>query len=57
MPLEMNNPSPVPLSDLVANFVNSLGRISGCMPTPVSLILIMTSSISLFMLDIMSGTD
>jgi len=32
----MNNPSPVPLSDFVANFVNSLGNISGSIPLPVS---------------------
>ena len=33
----MNNPKPVPaVSDLVVNFVNSLGNTSESMPTPVS---------------------
>jgi len=34
--LEIYNPSPVPLKDLVENFVNSLGSISGLIPEPVS---------------------
>ena len=33
----MNRPSPVPISDLVANFENSLGNISGSIPVAVSL--------------------
>ena len=38
-----NNPSPVPFSDFVANFVNNLGIISGDIPIPVSFILTMIS--------------
>jgi hypothetical protein len=39
----MNNPNPVPpVSDLVANFVKSLGRISESIPVPVSFILTIT---------------
>src|SRR5438067_2480254 len=34
--LEINNPNPVPLSDLVENFVNNLGNISRSMPLPLS---------------------
>ena len=41
--LEIYNPKPVPEFDLVANLVNSLGIISGCIPSPVSLTAIMTS--------------
>ena len=43
--LDMKRPSPVPpvVVDLVANFVNSLGNISGSIPIPVSLILTKTS--------------
>jgi hypothetical protein len=40
--LEINNPNPVPLSDFVANFVNSLGKISGSMPAPLSFTLTIT---------------
>jgi hypothetical protein len=36
--LEIYRPNPVPLLDLVANFENSLGNISECIPVPVSLI-------------------
>jgi hypothetical protein len=36
MLLEINNPNPVPEKDLVANFENNLGVISGSMPVPVS---------------------
>jgi hypothetical protein len=39
MLFEMNNPKPVPISDFEANFVNSLGNTSGCIPVPVSRIL------------------
>src|ERR671930_2338538 len=40
---DMNKPNPVPpVSDLVANFVNNLGNMSGCIPSPLSLILTMT---------------
>ena len=42
MVLEINSPSPVPLKDFVANFVNSLGNISGSIPVPVSFILTVT---------------
>jgi hypothetical protein len=37
--LDMNNPSPVPETDLEANFENNLGEISGSIPVPVSFIL------------------
>jgi hypothetical protein len=40
---EIYNPKPVPLKDFVANFVNSLGNISGSIPTPVSFILTIIS--------------
>jgi hypothetical protein len=39
MLFDMNRPSPVPVLDFVANFVNSLGNISESMPGPVSVIL------------------
>jgi hypothetical protein len=39
MLFDMKRPSPVPLLDFVANFVNSLGNISESMPGPVSVIL------------------
>jgi hypothetical protein len=39
MLLEINNPRIVPTRDFVANFVKSLGIISGSMPLPVSIIL------------------
>ena len=42
MPLHVNKPKPVPFSDFVANFVNSLGNMSGSIPLPVSFMLIMT---------------
>jgi hypothetical protein len=35
--LEIYNPNPVPLKELLENFVNSLGNISGLMPGPVSI--------------------
>ncbi len=38
MLFDMKRPSPVPVVDLVANFVNSLGNISESMPGPVSVI-------------------
>src|SRR5215204_1620721 len=44
---EIYKPKPVPVSDLVANFENNRGRISGSMPVPVSLTLTMTSLSSL----------
>jgi len=37
--LEINNPNPVPVWDVVANFVNSLGYIRGSIPSPVSVML------------------
>jgi len=37
MLLEMNSPRPVPVWDLVVNFVKSLDMISGSIPEPVSL--------------------
>jgi hypothetical protein len=49
MLLEINNPKPVPpVSDFDANFLNSLGNISGCIPVPVSLTLTITD-LSLFL--------
>src|SRR5215216_4289817 len=47
---EIYKPKPVPVSDLVANFENNRGRISGSMPVPVSLTLTMTSSSSSLLL-------
>ena len=44
MLFEMYRPRPVPVVDLVANFVNSLGNISSWIPIPVSFISIITSS-------------
>jgi hypothetical protein len=41
--LEIYNPSPVPLKDLI-NFVNSLGNISGLIPEPVSSTVTIASS-------------
>ena len=38
----MNNPSPVPFVDFVANLVNNLGNISLSIPWPVSFILTVT---------------
>ena len=35
MLFEIKSPSPVPDWDFVANFENSLGIISGCIPVPV----------------------
>lgn len=46
--LEIYNPSPVPLSDFLVNFVNNLGNISGSIPVPVSSILIITEPASIF---------
>src|SRR5919108_5370539 len=43
MLFEMNNPNPVPVSDLETNFVKSRGNISLSMPVPVSLTLTMNS--------------
>lgn len=34
--LEINNPRPIPLSDLVANFSKMTGRMSGSIPEPES---------------------
>jgi hypothetical protein len=34
--LEIYNPRPVPLKDLLVNFVKSLENISGSIPEPVS---------------------
>jgi len=42
----MNKPKPVPLSDLVANFANNLGNISGSIPVPVSFILTTASQLT-----------
>jgi hypothetical protein len=39
MLLEINKPNPVPEKDLVANFENNLGNISGFIHVPVSFIL------------------
>ena len=39
MLFDMKRPSPVPVLDFVANFVNSLGNISEFMPGPVSVML------------------
>ena len=39
MYLEINNPNPVPVWEVVANFVNSLEYISAAIPSPVSMIL------------------
>jgi len=39
MLFEINNPNPVPSKDFVANFENSLGKISQSMPVPLSFIL------------------
>jgi hypothetical protein len=36
MLFEKNKPSPVTLSDFVANLENNFGYISGCIPVPVS---------------------
>ena len=44
--LEMNKPSPVPSNDLDTNLVNNLGKISGSIPWPESVILTTTYSIS-----------
>jgi hypothetical protein len=52
--LDMNNPSSVPVSDFVANFVNSLGIISGSIPFPVSLTLALSSFFVL--IDIISSS-
>ena len=41
--LDIYNPSPVPIADLEANFVNNLGNISGSMPVPKSFTLTTTS--------------
>jgi hypothetical protein len=43
MLLDIYNPRPVPLKDLLENFVNSLGNISGSIPEPLSSILTTTS--------------
>ena len=40
--LTIKRPRPVPWSDLVANFVNSLGKISLSMPIPLSFIITIT---------------
>lgn len=37
IPFEINSPRPVPLSDLVVNFVKGLGNISGSIPLPCPL--------------------
>src|SRR4051812_926076 len=54
MLLQIYNPSPVPWNDLEANLVNNLGIISGSIPLPVSLIVIIAycclSHISFFKL-------
>jgi hypothetical protein len=44
--LQIKRPSPVPAKDFVANFENSLGNISGSIPEPLSLILIMALLLS-----------
>jgi hypothetical protein len=38
--LEINKPNPVPELEFVANFVNNRWKISGDIPRPVSLIVI-----------------
>ena len=40
--LDIYRPNPVPTIDFVANFVNSLGIISGSIPWPVSVTLTIT---------------
>jgi hypothetical protein len=40
---DMKSPSPVPFSDLLANFSNSFGKISRSIPLPESLTLTITS--------------
>jgi hypothetical protein len=47
MPLHMNKPKPVPFSDFVVNFVNSLGNMPASIPLPVSFMLIMTCCVLL----------
>jgi hypothetical protein len=42
---DMKRPSPVPMVDIVANLVNSIGNISESMPEPVSDILTTISSL------------
>ena len=42
--LAMNRPRPVPWKDFEANFVNNLGKISWFIPSPLSLIWMMTLS-------------
>src|SRR5207245_9609945 len=54
---EMNNPRPVPISDSVANIVNSLGKISGPIPIPVSFTLRITSLIWFLPLFFISEID
>jgi hypothetical protein len=50
--LEINRPRPVPpASDFVVNFENSLGNISGSIPTPVSFTEILTTLSNLHGLD------
>ena len=46
MLLDIYKPKPVPELDFEANFVNSLGIISWCIPSPVSTILTTTSWLS-----------
>jgi hypothetical protein len=48
MLLEIYNPNPVPLKDLLENFVNNLGYISGSIPDPVSSTLTTTTFSSSF---------
>jgi len=43
----MNNPKPTPSEERVVNLVNSLGKISGSIPLPVSFMLTVTSSFPL----------
>ena len=42
--LQMYNPNPVPFTDLVINFENNFGSISGSIPDPVSFIVTFAKS-------------
>jgi hypothetical protein len=52
---DMYKPSPIPMSDFVANFVNNFDNISGSIPVPVSIILITTKSLLSFSLLLFSA--
>ena len=46
---DMNYSKPLPISDLEANFENSLSNISGCIPVPVSFTRTIILSVSLLL--------